>query len=383
MCSVLGLSLHPALDASDSAKQLKASSKLSTTNSVLIIGAGAAGLAAGYQLAQAGVDFQILEAASAYGGRMKRTTAFTDFPIPLGAEWLHVAKTELENIINDRDVEITTQTQKYDPQDSYGFYERGVLTVDTLSDFSDLKFVNSSWFDFFEAFVVPSLRSKIQLNTQVTAVDYQHKKIVVTDQNDISYKADKVIVTAPLKILQDGDIHFTPELPADKREAIKNAVVWGGIKVFIEFSEKFYPTLLETPDSETNQGQQAYYDAAYGQNTTANILGLFAVGKQAQRYQALSGEALRDFILAELDEMFDGIASQTYVKHIVQNWSEEPFIRSAYLSSVAPIGISRALSRSIEDKLFFAGDAYTQDDDWGAVHNATQSARAVIKEIVG
>jgi monoamine oxidase len=40
-------------------------------------------------LNQRGIQVQILEALSVFGGRMKRVTDFADFPIPTGAEWLH------------------------------------------------------------------------------------------------------------------------------------------------------------------------------------------------------------------------------------------------------------------------------------------------------
>ena len=63
---------------------------ISSNENILFIGAGAAGLSDGYLLQQQGIDFQILEASSNYGGRMKRTNDFANFPIPLGAEWLHV-----------------------------------------------------------------------------------------------------------------------------------------------------------------------------------------------------------------------------------------------------------------------------------------------------
>ena len=53
---------------------------------VIIIGAGAGGLSAGYLLDQLGIDFEILEASSDFGGRMKINTDFAEFPIPLGAE---------------------------------------------------------------------------------------------------------------------------------------------------------------------------------------------------------------------------------------------------------------------------------------------------------
>ena len=43
---------------------------------VIIIGAGAGGLSAGYLLAQQGTDFEILEASENYGGRIKINQEF-------------------------------------------------------------------------------------------------------------------------------------------------------------------------------------------------------------------------------------------------------------------------------------------------------------------
>jgi len=56
---------------------------------VIIIGAGAAGLMAGYMLHKYGIDFEIIEASSVFGGRVKKIDNFSDFPIDLGAEWVH------------------------------------------------------------------------------------------------------------------------------------------------------------------------------------------------------------------------------------------------------------------------------------------------------
>jgi monoamine oxidase len=35
------------------------------------------------------IRYAILEATDRYGGRLKEDTAFADFPIDLGAEWIH------------------------------------------------------------------------------------------------------------------------------------------------------------------------------------------------------------------------------------------------------------------------------------------------------
>jgi len=55
----------------------------------LIIGAGAAGLAAGRALHDAGYDILILEARDRIGGRAWTDHTFADFPVELGAEFIH------------------------------------------------------------------------------------------------------------------------------------------------------------------------------------------------------------------------------------------------------------------------------------------------------
>ena len=356
------------------------------TGNVLIVGAGAAGMAAAYLLQQLGVKYQILEADSSYGGRFRRTNDFADFPIPLGAEWLHVLESELPAIVNDSAVQIATVTQRYAATDTYGFYSNGTLTVEevgsAINGLIDQKFIGSSWFDFFDKYIVPSIRNKMRFNTQIVSVDYSGDKMIASEANGNQYEADKIVLTVPLKILQLGEIRFSPSLPNNKQLAIANANIWGGIKIFLKFTEKFYPTFLEFDDSETNEGQRTYYDAAYGQNTADNVLGLFAVGKQAEPYQNLSGVAQRDYVLNELDGIFNGKAFETFQDILVQNWNEQPFARGAYLADVASSSTSRIMAESVDDKLYFAGDAYTREDDWSAVHNAARSARDAVRELI-
>ena len=348
---------------------------------VLIVGAGAAGLSAGHMLAQQGIEFEILEAAPTYGGRIKRETDFVDFPIPLGGEWLHEEASELEAIVNDPDVEVTTQLAEYRPDDTVGYYD-GELITGPAGDVEDIKFVGATWLDFFDEYVVPSVEGRMRFDTEIVAIDYGGDGVALTDAAGATYEADRVIVTVPLRVLQDGRIEFTPPLPDDKLAALDEAFAWGGMKVFVEFTEAFYPTLLSFPDSETEFGQRIYYDAAYGQESESNVLGLFAVGTGAEPYQALSGDALRDYVLAELDEVFDGAASRTYVQHVAQNWREEPFIGQAYLYDGSDESIPPALWEPVGDRLFFAGDAYTVHGDWSAVDDAAQSARDTVDRML-
>lgn len=353
---------------------------------VLIIGAGAAGMATAYLLEQQGISFQILEADTSYGGRFRTNNTFSDFPIPLGAEWLHVSESTFNDIVNDDSIQVPQITQRYTGTDSSGVYQNGELTVTELgvsaNSFIDQKFINSSWFDFYEEYIVPSIRNKMQFNTQIASIDYSGNKVIAIDTDGNTYESNKLVLTVPLKIMQLGLVSFTPQLPNNKLNAIENATVLSGIKIFLKFSEKFYPTFLEFEDSDTNEGQRLYYDVAYGQNSADNVLGLFSVGRQAEVYQAFSGEALRDYVLAELDEVFDGKATETFQDILAQNWNEQPFAQAAYLADNASTSISTNMASSVDNKLYFAGTSYTQEDDWSSVHTAARSARDAVRELI-
>lgn len=269
MCTLLGISIpfQSALSACSNNDDNTLSTNFS--GKVIIIGAGPAGMTTGYLLAQRGIDFEILEALPTYGGRIKTNTTFADFPIPLGAEWLHVEKGVLSEIINDSSVNIDINTTPYDIQNDVAIDgDSGEQFEFTLSGFDiDQKFINSSWLNFFETYVLPGVQSKIRFSTPVSAIDYTIDKIQIT-ANSQTFEADKVVFAAPLKILQSGMVGFTPALPTSKINAINNTTVWSGFKAFFEFSETFYPTLVSYEIQPETAGQKLYYDAAYGQTPT-------------------------------------------------------------------------------------------------------------------
>jgi monoamine oxidase len=357
MCGILGIAL-PFQSSLISCSDVP---EIPFTGKVMIIGAGAGGLAAAYLLQQKGIDFEILEASSSYGGRMKINTDFADFPIPLGAEWLETRTNIFQQIVNDSAVNIN---------------------IETVEDNPDRKFVNYSWFNFFEDYILPSISDKIKYNSVVNSIDYSGDQITISTATD-NYLADKVIVAVPLKMLQISQINFNPSLPQNKLNAINEVTIWSGFKAFFEFSEKFFEDEFEFNTSPVTDGQKIYYNAALGQNTDKHILGLFVVGKPAEIFTSLSGDNLKNFILNELDELYSNQATPNYVKHITQNWNNEPYIQAGYLSDYADWRKVKILGQSISDKIYFAGGAYTDGEDWVSVHTAAQSAKKAVKEISG
>ena len=379
MCGLLGigLPLQSTLSACSNEDGV-----INPSEKIIIVGAGAGGMTAAYLLKQAGVEVQILEAAPTYGGRMKRTLDFTDFPIPLGSEWLHVERGIFNEIINDSAIQPNVMTTSYNQQEDVGLFEGMELTPAQVGFTIDQKFIGSSWFDFFEQYVVPSIRDDMFFNKVVESIDYTGDEVVVRTAIE-EFTANRVIVNVPVKQLQNGAIVFTPGLPSNKVNAINDVTVWDGCKAFIAFSEKFYPAFVAFDIQPESAGQKLYYDAAYGQDTTENILGLFAVGTGTLPYVQLSDQELIAYMLNELDEIFDGQASTNYLRHIFQNWNEEPFINGAYIYDDENWRDVRRLGESVGDKLYFAGCAYTDGEDWSSVHAAARSAKRVVAELVG
>ncbi len=66
---------------------------------VAIIGAGAAGLYAGFLLKQKNVDFTIFEASDVIGGRVRALKGFADYEVELGAEEIHGKKSVWYDIV--------------------------------------------------------------------------------------------------------------------------------------------------------------------------------------------------------------------------------------------------------------------------------------------
>lgn len=357
------------------------------TGKVIIVGAGAAGLAAGYLLNRYDVEFEIIEAATVYGGRLKKSSDFADFPIDLGAEWIHTDPKILADILdkpmNNGNIDIIV----YNPQ-SIKSWKNGKLKSHNYirSFYSEWKFKNSTWFDFFDQFIVPEISDKIVLNKPVTSINYQGDKVHLSTDGHETFEADKVLITAPIRTLQNEQITFQPTLPTEKKEAINKIFMGDGIKIFIEFKEKFYPDVLAFGNifKALNEEEKFVYDAAFRKNSNKHILGLFAINDKAKAYAQLNSEQeIVEKFLAELDVIFDGKATANYVNHIIQNWSKEPYIQGSYSYSFDgnKQNIVATINDPIQNKIYFAGEALSIKNQ-AMVHGACESAYRMIAKMM-
>jgi len=360
-----------------------------TPGKVLVIGAGVTGLMAGHLLKQKGVEFQIIEASSRWGGRIKDAeSGFADFPVALGAEWVHATQ-----IFSAADIygpfaccfgdmvlhtascpaleDVTDGTCKEhaifpDNVDDLNSLQNGKVEKASKTDShffnipGDNKFHTSSWVTVFEQRILPSVEGCIVYNSPVTEIKYQADKVTVKTAS-ATYEADKVLVCVPVSILKKGGITFNPPLPEAKAAALKSVKADPGLKVFMEFKEKFYPHFVLMQNIESS-GFYMYMDETVGKTTEKHILGLVVVGDTPYKKMTSKGsdaESIKGVVLRELDELFDGKATPAFVNCVVQNWETEPFIECGVPDPES--ADSTALAAPVDGKVFFAGDAMNPD----------------------
>ena len=343
---------------------------------VIIIGAGASGLAAAKVLEKNNVDYKVLEATNRYGGRLKKDTILADFPIDIGAEWLHSAPITLNKLKGKYGDEIDEELIPYH-LDCTAIWNGTEYKVNSSwqNDFRynflpESKFKNTTWYDFVNENIAKTVLQNIHYNSPVVSIDYSNNKVSVITTDGTTYEADRILVTVPIGVLKSEKISFLPEIKQERKDAIDEITFHPGFKVVMKFSDKFYPDAIEC---EVDNGEKGYYDIAFGKETQDNILGFLCTGDETQKYYNLnSNDEIMDSLLSELDQIFDGKASSSYSgEYVLENWGQYEFALGTWTQAFQEKKSNlKILNQSLDQKVYFAGeinDPYKQMGVPGAI----------------
>jgi len=343
---------------------------------VVIVGAGSSGLAAAKILEQNNIEYVILEATDRYGGRLKKDTTLADFPIDIGAEWIH-SNPRVLNVIKGKpgdqiDEELVPYKLKSAARwDGKKLKPVSKSTRDFMYNFMpESKFKNSTWYDFVNDNIAKDVTQNIVYNSVVESIDYSGKQVEITTSEGKTYEADKVLVTVSIGVLKSNDISFVPELNSEKKKAIESITFNQGFKVALKFSDKFYPDAIEC---KVKSGEKVFYDIAFGKNAETNVLGFLCVGDESENYYALNSEQdIVNQLIKELDEMLDGKASQTYMnEYLLENWGQYEFTQGTWTQAFQEKESNlKVLNTPLANMVYFAGeinDPYKQMGVPGAI----------------
>jgi monoamine oxidase len=271
---------------------------------VVIVGAGAAGLAAARRLHDRGIDFLLLEARDRPGGRAY-TVASTHgpYPIELGAEFIHGAAHSTRELMREIGEEAVPSSGEFfrtrkghlEPEsDRWETTERLLQRVDiTGPDQSVAAFLDTiprdelsaderadvcALVEGFDAAIVedasiigiakewrsgvndtshrplhgyvPVMQhlariagERLLLQTEVTRIEWLPRSVTVQASYagvPLRVNAKRAIVTLPIGVLQARSDLFAPALPSNKREAIAAIAMGPVIKVALEFRDAFW-----------------------------------------------------------------------------------------------------------------------------------------------
>jgi monoamine oxidase len=210
----------------------------------------------------------------------------------------------------------------------------------------------------------------------------------------------RLLITVTLGVLlaspqQRGAIHFTPELPALKQEALRKLVMGKVIRVTLRFRERFWEHLRPPHGRQAKTLAELSFLLSHEDwfptwwTTLPERLPIitgWAPFQCAERLSAQSHEFVADKALSVLEKLL-GVQ-----KHELENllqgadfhdWQNDPFSRGAYsYVCVGGEGAQQSLAAPVEQTLFFAGEATDSSGHHGTVHGAVASGKRAAQEIL-
>ena len=392
----------------------------------MIIGAGAAGLAAAAELKRAGRSVVVLEARSRTGGRCwTRRLPGLAVPVELGAEFIHgrpQATLDLLAAAGVPGVE-STRTQQLLWHDRLRAINAFAEAQKAVKGAGMLKTKDLSFNEFLKRRKAPRLTKRIatmmvqgfdaadpaeasardivdewadalqasqmrpqggygpllellaqgldiRLRTPVREIRWRRGAVEVD-----GIRARRAIITLPLGVMQSGDVVFSREI--GKESALAQLASGPVIRVAMQFREAFW---------EKRCPGAAFYhspDAAFPTFWTplpmrAPLLTAWAGGPKAGAMTGSSRKDLLKLALRSVRSVFGRIP--TPEASLVQDWTADPYARGGY--SYVRVNGQRAraaLRRPVENTLYFAGEA-TSSDEGGTVGGALASGMRAARE---
>jgi monoamine oxidase len=404
---------------------------------VVIVGAGAAGIAAARRVAAANKRFVLLEAGPRLGGRCVTDTKIFGVPYDLGAHWIHNPDTnplakaatgfdvypaprtqtvrvgaraardsELEGFLSAslRSHRAMTDLGKaktdfpanrllpkdlFDWQSTVEFMLGPFATGKDLSEISvfDLARAVERENDAFCRQGYGALLTKLgtgfgaQLSTRVEAILWGNKFAVDTPKGNFIGKA--IIVTVSTGVLTSDKIEFIPPLPKRQLDAAAKLSLGSYDHIALEMPGN--PLGLQKDDMvfERVDGAET---AALLANVSGTDLHVVEVAGSFGRELSGQGEAAMVAFAGDwLASLFGSNAKRAIKRSHATRWNADPLTLGA-MSAAAPgnADARKVLMEPLGGRVFFAGEAI-HETQWGTVNGAwesgTRAAEAALRKL--
>ena len=400
---------------------------------VAIVGGGAAGIAAGRRLGEAGIQCLVIEARPRLGGRAWTIVDRAGFPIDLGCGWLHsadrnpwreIAQAQRRSIDKtpppwmrpSLEIEFPRSEQQdfgkalgafFARLDSRGENEpdapaatlleadcRWNNLINAVSTYiSGVELDRQSVEDFYRYDdsginwrVVEGYGSTIaacgadlpvMFDCAVQRIDHSGKRLRIETANG-TIKADQAIVTIPSTLLAEERLLFTPALPEKPRppQAYHSVLPTNCSSRWRMPSNSKTDTRLFGRIDRAGTG--AYHFRPFGRPQIEVYFG----GRLASALEAVGEGAFFDFAVAELTNLLGTAFARRISPIQIHRWGADPFSRGSYSFALPGRADCRqALAEPVDDRLFFAGEACSRGD-FSTAHGAFLTGVAAADRVI-
>jgi monoamine oxidase len=400
---------------------------------VLVVGAGAAGVAAARRLHDAGVDALVVEARSRLGGRAWTFASDSGFPLDLGCGWLHsadrnpwapIARAQGRTVdktpppwsrpwlhvgrpafdgaafsqaiqefrrrvaaigAHEKDVAAAVFLEPQNPWnnliDAVSTYYSGV-ELDRVSarDLASYDDDGLNWRiveGYGSAIAAHGAGLAVALDCAVQRIDHRGKKLrAETSKGPIVAQA--IIVTLPSSLLAEQEDLFLPALPR------KTAAAAG---LPLGLADKLFLSLANA--EEFDREARAFGDG--GRTATAAyqfrpfgrpVIEAYFGGALAAELETGGEAAFFDFAVSELVGRFGSDFSRRVAPLGIHCWASDPLARGSYSCALPGKADCRALlAEPVDDRLFFAGEACSPTD-YSTAHGAFFTGFAAAEQAI-
>ncbi|XBH59284.1 hypothetical protein VPH35_080573 [Triticum aestivum] len=190
---------------------------------------------------------------------------------------------------------------------------------------------------------------------------------------EVAYKADYVMVSTSLGVLQSDLIKFKPLLPTWKVLSIYQFDMAVYTKIFVKFPKKFWPEgkgrefFLYASSRRGYYGVWQEFEAQY---PDANVLLVTVTDEESRRIEQQSDNQTKAEIMEVLRSMFPGEDVPDATDILVPRWWSDRFYKGTF--SNWPIGVNRYeydQLRAPVGRVYFTGE-HTSEHYNGYVHGA-------------
>ena len=355
---------------------------------VLVVGAGLAGLAAGYELAKAGHDVALVEAQERPGGRVLTLRTFDEglyvdagaSRIPVTHEWpLHYAREfglRLRPFYPDAGIFVKVRRGRRS-EVSWGRFR------DAVEDWVGVELgVAGAWHrieggnDLLPRAFAERLAGRITYGAPVSRIEQTAEGARVTYRRGgggaETVAADYVVCAIPFAVL--GRVEFAPALSEQKRKVRDQLTYEFASRAFLQTRDRFWEGGRTNGFAVTDLPAELW-PATYGQTGRRAVLQAYVRHFTSLEWARKDEPARVSVALGLAEQALPG-AREAFERGVVKCWGEDEWVGCAWTH---PSPQQLVATGSPEGRIHFAGEHASNYASWmnGALESGNRAARAV------